>query len=546
MTFENLPIRKDIQRALKEQGYSVPTPIQEKAIPALMEGKDVLGSAQTGTGKTAAFAIPILQSLSLKPRSKGIKALVLAPTRELAAQIGESFKAYGKHLPLTSAVIFGGVSQGPQEQAVRRGVDILVATPGRLLDLIGQDIVNLSSISYFVLDEADRMLDMGFIHDVKKIMAHIPNDRQTMLFSATIPKEILDLSKKLLNNPVRISVVPVEATLDIITQTLYKVKKPDKVNLLSYLLSQDDVTSALVFTRTKHFANKLSKMLNQRGFTTEAIHGNKSQTARTQALANFKKSRTTVLVATDIAARGLDIEGLSHVINFDLPEVPETYIHRIGRTGRAGFSGISISFQTPDEEKYLRDIEKHIGMKIPVGTYDQRDLDKVQPVRKETPPHTQEKNTMDAAKNDGAGIKNSRNKKKKQRNEQNQPSSSEPRNDKAKKAGNSDNAKRHKPKEQSSTNNDKKPHEEKKRSLNSQTSNQNNTRDNSHGNNRQKRERGPRQKNNNQQTKPANDSNLHSKDMENVIDGKVIVKYNRHDFHYNRDILLETKDNDKT
>jgi ATP-dependent RNA helicase RhlE len=540
MTFENLPIRKDIQRALIEQGYTIPTPIQEQAIPVLMEGKDILGSAQTGTGKTAAFAIPILQSLSLKPKSKGIKALILAPTRELAAQIDESFKAYGKHLPLTSAVIFGGVSQGPQEQAVRRGVDILVATPGRLLDLIGQDIVNLSSISYFVLDEADRMLDMGFIHDVKKIMAHIPNERQTMLFSATIPKEILELSRSLLKNPVRVSVVPVEATLEIITQTLYKVKKPDKINLLSYLLSKDDVTSALVFTRTKHFANKLSKMLNQRGFTTEAIHGNKSQTARTQALANFKKSRTTVLVATDIAARGLDIEGLSHVVNFDLPEVPETYIHRIGRTGRAGFSGISISFQTPDEEKYLRDIEKHIGMKIPVGTYDQKDLDNVQSVRKETPPHTQETKTMDAATNDGTRSKRTRKKNNKERTEQTAPTPVS-QNNTPKQASNQNGKRRQNARPQQERKTDKKPREEKKQNSDVRAS----TRIDNRGNNRSKGNRNQNQNvNSAKQTKPAEDLKAYSKDMEPVIDGKVIHKYNRHDFHYNRDALVKTKDNE--
>jgi ATP-dependent RNA helicase RhlE len=537
MTFENLPIRKDIQRALKEQGYTIPTPIQEQAIPVLMEGKDILGSAQTGTGKTAAFAIPILQSLSLKPKSKGIKALILAPTRELAAQIDESFKAYGKHLPLTSAVIFGGVSQGPQEQAVRRGVDILVATPGRLLDLIGQDIVNLSSISYFVLDEADRMLDMGFIHDVKKIMAHIPNERQTMLFSATIPKEILELSRSLLKNPVRVSVVPVEATLDIITQTLYKVKKADKINLLSYLLSQDDVTSALVFTRTKHFANKLSKALNQRGFSSEAIHGNKSQTARTLALSNFKKSKTSVLVATDIAARGLDIEGLSHVVNFDLPEVPETYIHRIGRTGRAGFSGISISFQTPEEEKYLKDIEKHIGMKIPLGRYDQKDLDRTQPATQNMTSQ-QENKPMDAATNDVTRSKRTRNKNKRGRTEQPAPTPAAP-NNPPKQAVNKDDARRHNANPQQGRKNDKKPREEKKQNPDVRAS----TRNDNRGNNRSNRNQN-QNVNSAKQTKPAEDLKAFSKDMEPVIDGKVIHKYNRHDFHYNRDALVKTKDSE--
>ncbi len=533
MTFEHLPIQKDILRALKDAGYETPTPIQEQSIPVLLEGKDVLGSAQTGTGKTAAFAIPILQGLSHMARSKTIKALILAPTRELAAQINDSFKAYGKHVRLTSAVIFGGVAQGPQTQAVRRGVDILVATPGRLLDLIGQGIVDLSSISYLVLDEADRMLDMGFIHDVKKIITHIPDKRQTMLFSATLPHEILELSRLLLKDPVRISVVPVEATLDIITQKLYKVKKADKTMLLAYLLSQPDVTSALVFTRTKHFANKLMKSLTHLGFSVDAIHGNKSQSARTLALSNFKKSRTDVLVATDIAARGLDIEGLSHVVNFDLPEVPETYIHRIGRTGRAGFSGTSISFQTPEEEKYLRDIERHIKMRIPLQSFDIKAATEVVEKRKksvpETPPQSEPRPKIKKFKEKKAKIPAKRvdimNK------------AQAPRPEKAfeKKA------------EESIYNRDKKPDKSNKQSVDNRQKSASRPSDKksfkASSDHRQRPQRNDRHQGQEQKAKRVEQKEP-LPPPDNIIDGKVVYRYNRNDYHYNRDALVKSDNKD--
>ncbi|MFP4187085.1 MAG: DEAD/DEAH box helicase [Acholeplasmataceae bacterium] len=508
MTFDHLPINKDILKALKDEGYDAPTPIQEQAIPVLLSGKDVLGSAQTGTGKTAAFAVPILQGLSDRPRKEGIKALILAPTRELAAQIDESFRAYGSHLKLKTAVIFGGVSQRPQESAIRRGTDILVATPGRLLDLIGQKIIDLAGIEYFVLDEADRMLDMGFIHDVKRILAHIPKKRQTMLFSATLPKEILDLSAMLLKDPVRISVVPVETTLDAITQKLYKVDRANKVNLLAHILSQPDVRSALVFTRTKHYANRLTKSLNRMGFSCDAIHGNKSQTARTRALADFKRNRTGVLIATDIAARGLDIEGLTHVINFDLPEVPETYIHRIGRTGRAGFTGTSISFQTPEEAKYLRDIERHINMKIPVMPYDMK---AITARRSEAqPPKKKEK--------------------KKRIRSTGSPNQADPVPTHKELAPQKKltEVKRTSGKQKVST---KKPSRTKNRSVPDQ-----------------ERKNPPRRNKRNPQASPKpkrRELPKPTEDEKNVIDGKIIYRYNRHDFHYNRDAITKPIEKDK-
>jgi ATP-dependent RNA helicase RhlE len=370
MPFEHLRIIEPILRALREEGYETPTPIQEKAIPPLLQGRDVLGSAQTGTGKTAAFAIPILQILNARtPSAKGyrpISTLILTPTRELALQIKESFDAYGRHLHIRNAVIFGGVGQAPQTDALKAGVDVLVATPGRLLDLMGQGFVDLRNLTIFVLDEADRMLDMGFIHDVKKVIEKLPAKRQTMLFSATMPQEIADLAQTILSDPIRIAVVPVETTVDAIDQKVCFVAKKNKTRLLIHLLDDPAVTSALVFSRTKHGANKIVKDLAAAGIRADAIHGNKSQTARVAALGDFKAKRTRILVATDIAARGLDIERLSHVINYDLPEVPETYIHRIGRTGRAGFEGESISFCDVDELPLLRDIVKHIKKPIPV------------------------------------------------------------------------------------------------------------------------------------------------------------------------------------
>jgi ATP-dependent RNA helicase RhlE len=370
MTFDQLHLIEPLLRALREAQYEVPTPIQEQAIPVLLEGKDVLGSAQTGTGKTCAFAIPILQRLEQAPRSqsgkRNISCLILTPTRELALQIKDSFVQYGKYLKWKTAVIFGGVPQKPQEAVLQAGVDILVATPGRLLDLHSQKLLDFSALNTFVLDEADRMLDMGFIHDVKKVIALLPAQRQTMLFSATMPKEIAELAQTILIQPVRIAVVPVETTVEAIDQKLYFVSKKQKILLLEALLRDKTIASALVFTRTKHGANKVVKDLNLAHIQAEAIHGNKSQNARQAALFKFKNKELRVLVATDIAARGIDIDRLSHVINFDLPEVPETYIHRIGRTGRAGWDGKALSFCSEEELPLLADIQKHIHQEIPL------------------------------------------------------------------------------------------------------------------------------------------------------------------------------------
>lgn len=340
MSFEKLNLIEPILRALQNEGYTTPTPIQEQAIPLILERKDLLGCAQTGTGKTAAFAIPILQLLHkdelFVKGPAGIKALILTPTRELAVQIGESFAAYGKHLRLSHTVVFGGVSQRTQTNALRNGVDILIATPGRLLDLMNQRYVKLHNLKMLVLDEADRMLDMGFIHDVKKIIAQVPEKRQTIFFSATMPSEIASLANTILRNPSRVQVTPVSSTANTIQQAVYFVEKKDKRKLLLHLLQDRTIVTALVFARTKHGADKVTKDLIQSGIRAEAIHGNKSQGARQRALSNFKSQQTRVLVATDIAARGIDVDDLSHVINFELPNVPETYVHRIGRTGRAG------------------------------------------------------------------------------------------------------------------------------------------------------------------------------------------------------------------
>lgn len=370
LLFEELNIIEPIQKALKTEGYTNPTPIQVKAIPSLLKGKDLLGCAQTGTGKTAAFAIPILQGISkvsVNTKSKRpIKALILAPTRELAIQIGDSFKAYGRNLKLKSLVIYGGVSQNPQTKYLGIGIDILVATPGRLLDLINQGFVKLNQVEYFVLDEADQMLDMGMLPDVKRIIKFIPSSRQTMLFSATMPTEIAKLADTLLKSPIKVEVAAVSSTVDIIEQAVYFVNKSNKTPLLIDLLKNDSILSALVFSRTKHGADKIVKSLLKAGFKAEAIHGNKSQNARQNALNNFKDKKTRILVATDIAARGIDIDELSHVINYNLPEVPETYVHRIGRTGRAGLGGIAISFCDQEEKPLLNDIQKLISKKIPV------------------------------------------------------------------------------------------------------------------------------------------------------------------------------------
>ena len=368
MKFEDLRLADPLLKAVADQDYLSPSPIQEKAIPPVLEGRDLIGCAQTGTGKTAAFALPILQRLSRKPSGgqRSIRALILTPTRELALQIHESFEAYGKYLPLGCAVIFGGVSQQPQVEALRKGVDILVATPGRLNDLIGQGFVSLKHLEIFVLDEADRMLDMGFVHDVKKVISHLPDRRQTLLFSATMPREIVQLAQTILTNPVRVEVTPVSSTVDAIQQSVYFVDKSNKKHLLVHLLKDPTVRSALVFTRTKHGADRVVKDLGRAGIQGMAIHGNKSQNARQNALSSFKNGSVRVLVATDIAARGIDVEELSHVINYDLPNVPETYVHRIGRTGRAGCSGIAISFCDSEEKAYLKDIEKLIRKTVPV------------------------------------------------------------------------------------------------------------------------------------------------------------------------------------
>ncbi len=367
MQFKDLGLNAPILKALEEQGYKKPSPIQEKAIPPALAGRDVLGCAQTGTGKTCAFAVPILQRLEAKTGPKRpIRALILTPTRELAIQIGESFQAYGRDLKLRHTVIFGGVGQNPQVEALKRGVDILVATPGRLMDLHDQGLVSLDNLEIFVLDEADRMLDMGFIHDVRKILKWLPQKKQTLFFSATMPPEITELVNSLLKNPVKVAVNPISSPVEVIRQSVYLVDKGNKTNLLAHLVAEKRVKNALVFTRTKHGANKVARDLSKAGISAAAIHGNKSQTARQQALADFKAGRVRCLVATDIAARGLDIEELSHVFNYNLPEVPETYVHRIGRTGRAGREGEAIAFCDFGEKPLLKDIERLIGRKVPL------------------------------------------------------------------------------------------------------------------------------------------------------------------------------------
>jgi ATP-dependent RNA helicase RhlE len=370
LTFKELHLVAPILKALETEGYTTPTPIQEQSIPHILRGKDLLGCAQTGTGKTAAFAIPILQNLLLQQKEDAynhdIKALILTPTRELAIQIDESFAAYGRHTGIKHAVIFGGVSQFHQTNELRRGVDILIATPGRLLDLIAQRYVSLQGLKMFVLDEADRMLDMGFIHDVKKIIAKLPEVRQTLFFSATMPSEITKLSSSILSNPVRVEVAAVSSTAENVDQHIYLVEKNDKRQLLIHLLNNGTVHNALVFTRTKYGADKITKDLIRANIKADAIHGNKTQAARQKAMNNFKEGKIRVLVATDIAARGIDVDDLSHVINFELPNIPETYVHRIGRTGRAGNSGSAFSFCDMEERAFLRDIHKLIKQTIPI------------------------------------------------------------------------------------------------------------------------------------------------------------------------------------
>ncbi|MBF0431158.1 MAG: DEAD/DEAH box helicase [Fibrobacteria bacterium] len=370
MNFNDLNIIPPVLKALQEQGYTQPSPIQEQSIPILLRGKDLLGCAQTGTGKTAAFAIPILQHLHLgKQNSKGprkIKSLIVTPTRELAIQIAQSFDCYGKYTDIKNTVIFGGVKQGAQVQILRKGVDVLIATPGRLLDLMNQGIISLKDIQYFVLDEADRMLDMGFIHDIRKVLAKLPSKRQSLFFSATMAPTIIELSRKILGNPEKVMIKPEQTTAEKVEQSVFYVNKPEKTKLLVHLLKTDPVDSVLIFSRTKHGADRIVRLLGRSGIQADAIHGNKSQGARQRALKNFKSGRSGILVATDIAARGIDIEELSLVVNYDLPNLPETYVHRIGRTGRANASGMALSFCSEEERAYLKDIQKLIHQNIPV------------------------------------------------------------------------------------------------------------------------------------------------------------------------------------
>lgn len=369
MHFESLNIIEPILKSLKEEGYSTPTPIQVQAIPIVLQGTDLIGCAQTGTGKTAAFAVPILQLLNKNKafdRKKKIRSLIVTPTRELAIQIEESFKAYGRHTGLTCTVIFGGVRQNPQTNALRNGVDILVATPGRLLDLMNQGFISLKDIEIFVLDEADRMLDMGFIHDVRRIIAALPKKRQSLFFSATMPPEIVRLAGSIVYMPVKVEVTPSASTVDIVDQFVYFIDRANKNSLLLELLKDEKIKTALVFTRTKYGADKVVRVLKKKNISAEAIHGNKAQNARQKALSSFKAQTTRVLVATDIAARGIDVDDLEYVINFEIPNISETYVHRIGRTGRAGAKGTAISFCDAEEKEYLWDIEKLITKKIQV------------------------------------------------------------------------------------------------------------------------------------------------------------------------------------
>jgi ATP-dependent RNA helicase RhlE len=366
--FEDLPLIEPLLRAVREEGYNSPTPIQQQTIRHVLEGKDLLGCAQTGTGKTAAFALPILQRLQSVPipNPRHVRVLVLSPTRELASQIGDSFARYGRHLQLRHTVVFGGVGQNPQATALRTGVDILVATPGRLLDLIEQRIAKLDKVGILVLDEADRMLDMGFIYDVRRVIGNLPKKRQTLFFSATLPHDIQTLAKDILTNPVRVEVTPPATTIEKIAQSLYHVDKHGKFPLLRQLLKDPSLQRTLVFTRTKRGANKVAEQLNLNFVKADAIHGNKAQSARERALENFKRGLSRVLVATDIAARGIDVDGVTHVVNYDMPDVPENYVHRIGRTARAGAGGVAIAFCAPDEREELHAVERLIRLRIPV------------------------------------------------------------------------------------------------------------------------------------------------------------------------------------
>lgn len=412
MTFEQLELIEPIQKALQQEGYTIPTPIQAEAIPYVLDGYDLLGCAQTGTGKTAAFSIPIIQNLYNERQNgkvRGIKALILTPTRELAIQIGESFTAYGKYAGVKHTVIFGGVGQKPQTDALQRGVDVLIATPGRLLDLTGQGFISLKYLDYFVLDEADRMLDMGFIHDIKRILPLLPKKRQSLFFSATMPPEIERLAGTILHDPQKVEVTPASSTVEKIDQSVYFVEKAEKVSLLTHLLKDSSLESVLVFTRTKHGADKVARVLAKANIGAEAIHGNKSQTARQRALTNFKDHTTRVLIATDIAARGIDVDHLSHVINYELPNVPETYVHRIGRTGRAGRSGVACSFCDAEEVPYLKDIQRLIGKQIPVAggnEFETADVKAAVAEKKEAIKQESKRRNMFGSKRDGSYWRN--------------------------------------------------------------------------------------------------------------------------------------------
>jgi ATP-dependent RNA helicase RhlE len=434
MTFEELEIIDPILKALEAEGYTSPTPIQEKSIPSLLQRRDLLGCAQTGTGKTAAFAIPILQHIyndkNLNSGFRNIKSLIVTPTRELAIQIQESFTKYGKYTGIKNTVIFGGVKQGGQTQTLQRGVDVLIATPGRLLDLMSQGFVSLRHVEYFVLDEADRMLDMGFIHDIRKIIAKLPAKRQSLFFSATMPLDIVQLSQKILGNPEKVTVMPEQTTAEKVEQAIYFVSKRDKPRLLSHLLKTEDYESALVFSRTKYGADKIVKFLKKGNIIAEAIHGNKSQGARQRALTNFKSGETKILVATDIAARGIDVKELSLVINFDLPNISETYVHRIGRTGRAGSSGIALSFCDVEERAYLRDIQKLINQRIAVVddhpfTGDAEELPKKNPEQKSGSKHQRgQRKKQQSQTHFGERDRGNNNNRRKKYNRSNAPNSS--------------------------------------------------------------------------------------------------------------------------
>ena len=386
MTFTELGLAEPILRAVAKEGYTVPTPIQAQTIPHLLEGKDVLGNAPTGTGKTAAFALPILHQLSKGKRPetgpRPIRTVILSPTRELAVQIDEAFYSYGHFTSLRGAVIYGGVGYQPQIMALRRGIDILIATPGRLVDLMNQGLVDFSKVEIFVLDEADRMLDMGFEPDLRKIMAQIPKARQSVLFSATMPREIEQLAKAMLKHPVHVTIAAAKMEQGLIEETLFFIPQKQKSQMLVHMLSQPEVTRSLVFTRTKHGADRVVKQLGKSGIPAEALHGNKTQATRNRTLHNFRTNRTKVVVATDVAARGIDVDNISHVVNYDLPMEPETYIHRIGRTGRAGAKGIAISFCDMDEQKYLRNIERLTRKKIPV---DRSPMPELKPIPNDVP-----------------------------------------------------------------------------------------------------------------------------------------------------------------